>query len=348
MGAGAEPSPRGQAQEWFFVMADPMPRRFSIIIVHRNGAAMLLKALAALLPATDPARDEIFVVDNGSDDDSADQVTHHYPDVQLLRNPCNNGFARANNQAIARARGEYLLLLNNDAFLAPDTLARFETVFRAHPRAAVLAGQLLDEHGRTLRSAGRIPTALDELGLGFLRRRARVPALNGLTEVECIVGACMAVRMAAVREVGSLDNDFFFYFEETEWCHRFRRHGWQVLVDPAVRITHLKGISTRGKRRGAQIEMLRSRLLFYRKTLPAIVAVPLTAYRILRLALNTVVQGALTLLTLGAQKGVRERFLVYAVQIAWLARGRPDHWGLPHKCPRSMPVGKASREVRMP
>jgi len=297
---------------------------------------MLLQALAALLPCCDPARDEIFVVDNGSSDGSAEAVAHAYPQVQLIRNPCNNGFARANNQAISRASGEFIVLLNNDAFLAPDTLELFERVFRSEPRCAVVAGQLLDNAGQPIRSAGRIPNALDELGLGSLRRTPRVPAIQGLTEVESVVGACMAVRAAAIREAGSLDNDFFFYFEETEWCHRLRRHGWQVLVEPAARITHLKGISTRGLRRGAQVEMLRSRLMFYRKTMSAIVAWPLTAYRLLRLLLNTVVQLAAVVLTLGLVRGIRQRFLVYGAQVAWLLRGCPEHWGLPDKCPRSV------------
>lgn len=296
---------------------------------------MLRKALIALVAACDSARDEIFVVDNGSEDNSAEYIATEFPQVHLIRNTCNNGFARANNQAIGRAQGEFIVLLNNDAFLAPDTLTHFETVFRAHARAAVVAGQLFDSAGRPLRSAGYTPRLLDELGLGFVRRRPRAPRIDGLTEVESVVGACMAVRATAIQSAGSLDNDFFFYFEETEWCHRLRVQGWRILVEPAARITHLKGASTRGKRRGAQIEMLRSRLLFYRKTLPAALALMLTVYRIARLVLNTVIQSLLVILTFGLVHSLRERLMVYGLQVAWLLRGCPSHWGLPNKCPYS-------------
>jgi len=322
-------------------MTNPMPRRFSIIIVHRNGAAMLLKALAALHAACDNARDEIFVVDNGSSDDSPAQVAAAFPQVQLIRNPCNNGFARANNQAIGRAQGEFVVLLNNDAFLAADTLDRFEAVFRTQPRCAIVAGQLLDAEGRPQRSAGRIPTALDELGLGFLRRAPRAPQPQQLAEVESVVGACMAVRSAAIREAGSLDNDFFFYYEETEWCHRLRAHGWQVMLEPAARVTHLKGVSTRGKRRGAQIEMLRSRLLFYRKTMSTPLALLLSANRVLRLLLNAATNLLAAVLTLGLHARLREKLGVYFTQLAWLSLGCPEHWGLPGKCLRTDAVNSA-------
>jgi len=295
---------------------------------------MLLKALAALQQACDPARDEIFVVDNGSTDGSPEQVVARYPQVQIIRNHCNNGFARANNQAIARANGEFVVLLNNDAFLEADTLTRFEKVFLANPRCAVVAGQLVDAEGQRQRSSGRVPTALDELGLGFLRRLPRRTHPETLTEVESVIGACMAVRTTAIREAGSLDNDFFFYYEETEWCHRLRLHGWQVLLEPAARITHLKGANTRGKRRGAQIEMLRSRLTFYRKTMNAPLAFFVTFIRVLRLLINTLVNLAATVLTLGLLARQREKTVIYLLQLAWLLLGRPDQWGLQDKCPR--------------
>lgn len=295
---------------------------------------MLRQALTALHNACDIARDQVFVVDNGSSDDSISQLSS-FPAVKLIRNTCNNGFARACNQGIAVADGEFILLLNNDAFLAPDTLDRFEAVFRQHARAAVVAGQLLDREGRPQRSAGYIPTTLDELGFGFLRRRPRAPIIEGLTPVESVVGACMAIRASAIRDAGSLDNDFFFYYEETEWCHRLRACGWQIYVEPAAHITHLKGASTRGsKRRGAQIEMLRSRFLFYRKTLPAPIALLLVINRLMRLLLNTTTNLLATVLTLGLHARLREKLIIHLLQVAWLLRGCPEHWGLPQKCLR--------------
>jgi N-acetylglucosaminyl-diphospho-decaprenol L-rhamnosyltransferase len=273
-------------------------------------------------------------VDNGSSDGSPEQVAAAYPQVQIIRNHCNNGFARANNQAIARAEGEFVVLLNNDAFLEAHTLTRFEYVFQTNLRCAVVAGQLVDAEGRRQRSSGRVPTALGELGLGFLQSAPRLPPPETLTEVESVVGACMAVRAAAIREAGSLDNDFFFYFEETEWCHRLRAHGWQVLLEPTARITHLKGANTRGKRRGAQIEMLRSRLAFYRKTMKAPLAFLVTLVRILRLFINTLVNLAVTVVTLGLLPRQREKTIVYCLQLAWIVLGCPEHWGLEDKCPR--------------
>jgi len=314
-----------------------MPRRFSIVIVHRNGVTLLRQVLVALRVARNAERDEILVVDNGSSDGSPEMIARDFPETQLIRNSCNNGFARACNQAIGRASGEFLLLLNNDAFPAPDVLDRFEDALRTHPRCAVVAGQLVDAQGRAQHSARRIPTALDELGLGFLRAGPSVPQLESLGEVEGVVGACMAVRAEAIRDAGSLDNDFFFYYEETEWCHRLRRRGWSVMLEPQARVTHLKGASTAGRRRGAQVEMLRSRFLFYRKTMAPPLAVMLSAYRVLRLLVNGAVHLGVFVLTAGMWPATRERLLIYGTQLAWLASGCPASWGLPDKCPPGYP-----------
>ncbi len=307
--------------------------RFSIVIVHRNGVQMLLDALAALMHAIGKD-DEVILVDNGSSDDSVRQVRAAFPAVLVIANGCNNGFARACNQGLAKAGGEFVLFLNNDAFLPPGALEQFAEDFAAHPKAALIGGQLVGEDGSLQRSAGVAPGFLSEMGL-VRRRHPDVSSAAEAVEVETLVGACMAFRRMVADTAGRLDEDFFFYFEETEWCVRLRRLGWKVMLDPRIRITHLKGASTRAVRRDAQIEIFRSRLLYYRKTMPFLLALPLSLWRVLRLIINAVTHFALVILTLGRAQALRNKLIIYSTQLAWLASGCPDSWGLPDKCPRS-------------
>lgn len=310
------------------------PGRFTVIIPHRNGADLLLSALAALKAAWDPVRDRVIVVDNASTDDSVARLQAAHPDVQVIRNPCNNGFGRACNQALALAESAYALILNNDARLGPGTLDRFEAFFQSHPDAAILAPQLFGPKGEPQRSYGWHPDFVSETGLGR-KRKARVEGTEP-RPVETVVGACMAVRMQAVAACGGFDEDFFFYFEETEWCLRMQRAGWSVWLIPELKVVHGKGESTRPLRTAAQIEMLRSRLIYYRKAFGEPAATFLAAWRVLRLLLNTVISSIGVVATLGFSGGLRNKAGNYLKQSAWLLVGCPEHWGLPDKCPRGL------------
>ncbi|OYY94464.1 MAG: hypothetical protein B7Y41_06410 [Hydrogenophilales bacterium 28-61-23] len=318
-------------------MPEGAGKRFSIVIPHRNGADLLLGAVEALKAAWDPARDEAIVVDNASTDDSLDRLAARHPDVAVIRNRCNNGFGRACNQGLRQASGEYALILNNDARLPAGALDVFADFFRGHASAGLLAGQLVGPDGQAQRSFGFYPGFASETGIGR-KRRAKLPASDAPFEVETLVGACMAVRAAAVAQAGGFDEDFFFYFEETEWCLRLRRKGWGVWLLPAVKVLHGKGESTRPLRLNAQIEMLRSRLLYYRKAFSIGMAAFLTVWRVLRLMLNTLSAGIGVLLTVGLAAGVRRKASAYLLQSAWLLRGCPESWGLPDKCPRKRSI----------
>ncbi len=294
---------------------------------------MLLKALAALHAACDRARDEIFVVDNGSSDGSPEQVAAAYPQVHVIRNNCNNGFARANNQAIARAESKYLLLLNSDAEVAPDSLDRLERHFESHPKAGLIGASLKGPAGESQNSGHRFPSFWGELGLTIKHRPAPPEPGIAMMEVDWIVGACIAARHDAVKTAGALDPEFFFYYEDVEWCFRMHRHGWRVYVANDVPVVHLRGVSTHSLRKEALVEELRSRLIFYRKAFSPLAAAILALHRIIRLVPKSLLYGTTVLLTLGRVASLRRRTARYLHPLVWVAAGMPASWGLPDRCP---------------
>lgn len=308
-------------------------QRFQMVIVHRNGAATLLRTLDAVARAVERSRDSVFVVDNGSTDDSLSRIRAAHPEVEIIENGCNMGYAAAVNRAVPRSRSDYVLVLNNDAVIPADLLGRFEYLFNTRPQAAVIGPLLVDRNGAVQRCFGVEPTPLGEAGLRRLeRRRPPLPEAH-VAPVDWISGACMAVRRAAIDRDGSIDGGFFFYCEDLEWCVRLRRAGWQVLLDQQMRVLHEMGTSTRPVRRGAQIEMLRSRLRLYRKLFPPATAAVLRVWRMVRLAVNALAHLVFVACTLGLAPGVRRKFLVYGYQAAWVVAGMPARWGLPGKCP---------------
>lgn len=306
-----------------------MPR-FSIVIPHRNGSALLRCTIGALSESTGPD-DEVFVVDNGSSDGSQAMLRGGHPDINLIENGCNNGFARACNQAIRAAKGRYILLLNNDALLPAGALDTLAADFEAEPRAGAIGARLIGPDGAPQRSRKPLPTPWSEIGL---RRQERdVPREGGLAEVESVIGACLALRREALDEVGLLDERFFFFFEETELCLRLRQNGWKVLLDERIRVVHERGASVRRVSREARLELFRSRLVYYRAAFAPTTAAALIVYRVLRLAINWLFALLATLLTLGRHPASRERLSRYGHTLAWLLRGCPREWGLPGKCP---------------
>ncbi len=307
--------------------------RFEIIIVHRNGEAIIKKCLNAVADCiTD--HDHVTVVDNGSEDGSCGMIKREFPLIPLIENGCNNGFAAANNQAIKQSTAQYYLLLNNDAILAEDTLSRFTQVFENNPKVAVIAPQLIGSQGEKQRSYGVFMKPWDEVLPRFLCKK-NTPNWNAeLVDVYSVIGACLAVRSSSIDEVGLLDEDFFFYFEETEWCHRFKKKGYRVVLDQNTQVIHAKGESTRSVRKEAQIEMLRSRLTYYKKVFRKDVASLLEAYRYVRLLINFIFALLLLLLTVGMHEKTKNQCVRYGIQLAWLLMGKPWSWGLPGKCPK--------------
>lgn len=251
--------------------------RLSVIIVNWNARELLRRCLAHLHPAIDGLDAEVFVVDNASQDGSAAMVDEEFPWALLIENQENLGFARANNQAIRLSTGEYILLLNSDTFVRPDTIAQMLSFMQAHPEAGMSGCKLFYADGSLQPSCSNFPTLLTELsGAFYLDRlfpRSRLFGKYLMTywdyddvrEVDAIIGAFMLIRRRAIDEVGLMDEGFFMYSEEVDWCYRFKQAGWKVYYVPHAEAIHLWGGSSRQLEVKMFVQMYRSRVAFFRK-----------------------------------------------------------------------------------
>jgi len=314
----------------------------SIIIVNWNTKQLLLDCLASLYKYMPDIGVEIFVVDNASTDDSVDAVSRSFPDAQVIVNAGNWGFARANNVAIKRMRGKYAVLLNSDTLLKESTLQGLHAFMEKHPVAGMCGPQLLNADGSKQKSTGEFPKLFEEFVSKSIIRFVSLKKKTSTAEqkkngcagprpVDFILGACMMVRKAAIDAVGMLDEDYFFLYEEIDWCYRMHRSGWRVYHLPEVSLYHLGGQSMREINLQARVESWRSRYLFFRKSLN-LNGVAWFALLTLGL-LNTVYQfllyslfNAVTLFTL---KRLRRRWEMFAYLLAWHLRGRPMSMGIP-------------------
>ncbi len=210
----------------------------TIIVVNWNGRAYLDKCLSSLRAQTYSARD-VVLVDNGSADGSIDFVREQFPEVQVMALPHNTGFAAGNNCAMREARGEYIALLNNDAYAEPGWLAHMIEVAEQHPEAGLIACKLLYAHDpRIINTAG---LALDWAGFCWEWRSGTVDDVNESALEECFgpSGAAAVYRRTMLDEIGLFDEAFFAYAEDADLNWRALRAGWHSLYVPQARAYHV-------------------------------------------------------------------------------------------------------------
>lgn len=311
---------------------------FSVVIVNYNGGNLLRDCVRSLLGEGVPFA-QIIVVDNGSADASLATLENAVSGTTIIRNPCNAGFARAVNQGIAVASGDFILLLNNDAQLQAGALSAFADAFDSIPRLAIAGGQLRYPDGRLQSAIAPLPTLTAELMPSIFLKWISPHRFDGRTNadipipVESVLGACVAVRRDVLPALGLLDEDFFFFFEETEWCRRAHNSGFQVYHLPAAQAVHLRGHTANRFRSGARLEYQRSKLTYYRKCRSSGVYLVLSAILVTRTFFNAAANTVLSAATLFIHKGMRVKMQVYWRLMAWHLLGRPSSWGLPGKCP---------------
>jgi GT2 family glycosyltransferase len=244
----------------------------SIIIVSWNTREDLLACLASIKREVRGVDHEVLVIDNGSRDGSPEAVRREAPWTTVIENGGNLGFARAANQGLRRMRGRYALLLNPDARLRAGALEILVAFMESHRNAGVAGGQLLNGDGSRQNSIANFPSLATELLNKSLLRRFSPETFPGKErvhpgplEVDSVIGVCMLVRGEAIGRVGLLDESYFLFLEETDWCWRIRKAGWKTYHVPAAEIDHLQGRSAGTVKKRARVEYYRSRYLFFRK-----------------------------------------------------------------------------------
>jgi GT2 family glycosyltransferase len=249
----------------------------SVLIVNWNTSSLLDRCLRCVYadPADLPL--EVIVVDNGSSDGSLSLLREHYPSVHVIANSENIGFARAVNQAIHAAQGEYFLLLNSDAFLNAGSMHALWQAMETHPETGAAGCRLFYEDGSLQRSCFAFPTLWTEswrcLGLDEIFPKSRIFGAYRMTywdfndsrNVDCIMGACLLVRRKSLDEIGLLDERFFMFSEEVDLCYRMKQNGWKVRFVHAATAIHIWGGSSRMISRKSFLELHRSRVMFFRK-----------------------------------------------------------------------------------
>jgi GT2 family glycosyltransferase len=248
----------------------------SIVVVSYNVASLLTRCLEAVLAEEVPGGCEVIVVDNASVDGSAAIVRERFPAVRLVANATNAGFARATNQGLALARGRALLLLNPDTEPCPGALGALLDFLDRHPDAAAVGPALRNPDGTRQRACFRFPTlAMFFLDLFPLHPRLMESRLNGRYpaerrgrpfRIDHPLGACILIRREALDRVGPLDEGYFMYCEEVDWCWRARRAGWQIYHVPRAVVVHHGGQSARQAPEAMFIALYRSRLRLIERT----------------------------------------------------------------------------------
>ncbi len=230
----------------------------SVIIVNYNVRDFLQNALLSLFKSLEGLQAEIFVVDNASDDGSVEFLKKSFSQVHLITNSTNVGFAKANNQALKIAQGKYFLLLNPDTLLQENTISTMIKFFEEHQEVGMAGCKILNSDGTLQLPCRRsFPTpwvAFTKIfGLSTLFPKSSLFAKYNITyknpdecyEVDAISGSFMMLRKEVYEKIGGLDEEFFMYGEDLDWCYRVQKTGWKVYYVPFTSIIHYKGESTR-------------------------------------------------------------------------------------------------------
>lgn len=243
----------------------------SICVVSYNGKKLLEECLLSIYKNIKGLTYEVLVVDNNSSDGSVDMVKTEFPDAYIIENKANYGFAKANNQAICRAIGKYILLLNQDVvILDNDAIKIIKEFLDNRKEAAVCSCNYMNSDGGFWHSQHRFQTIPYIFNYYFhklcIKEDKNDKKITGSLsqETNMAIGACFMIKKEVVDKIGLLDEAFFFYFEEADWCFRIKRAGWKIYILPWIYVRHHLH-SRRDLNIRLQYQYYRSQYLFFKK-----------------------------------------------------------------------------------
>lgn len=252
------------------------PIDITIAIAHRDNADVLVQCLKSIYEAGLECRFEVIVVDNASKDHSREVVEELFPDVRLIVNTVPKGYGASNNQAFEQSRGEYFFVINNDTLFREGCLDAMLRVIRSNERIGCLGCRLLNPDGSLQPSCSSQPTLVADvfedlipvkLAAKSSRFRSRMYHWDHDEEraVDVVLGACMLFRREVFEAIDGFDEQFYLFREEVDICRRVVQTGYLVWFTPSAEIVHLMSHTVKGLPAEGQMEMARSRLIYYRK-----------------------------------------------------------------------------------
>lgn len=229
----------------------------SIIIVNWNVRVLLTKCLNSIFSCPKGREFEVIIIDNASEDGSIEMITQQFPQVRLILNKSNKGFAKANNQGLREMRGEFALLLNPDTIVGEEAIDKMVEFMKENDDVGILGPKIINPDGSLQASAFSYPTLIDDIILGFRSNlfftgkfishyHSRLYHLpDHPFRVDWVSGACLMIRKKTIEDIGLLDERLFLFAEDLDWCLRAKNGGWKVIYFPRACIVHYGGQSTK-------------------------------------------------------------------------------------------------------
>ena len=306
-----------------------------LIIVNWNTRQLLIDCINSIYTTVTNLSYQINVVDNGSTDDSVRAVRERFTEVLITENPENRGFAAAVNQALDDDIAKYSVLLNTDTILQKDAIHILYSFLEQHKDVGIAGAQLQKPDGTRQHSYDNYPTLATELFNKSLLRwfsPSKYPSkkreIIHPVKVESVIGACLMIRNDAIKQVGKLDEDYFFFIEETDWCYRMQKAGWKVYHVPDAKVIHLGGESKRRAPWQSQIEYCRSLYIFFEKNKSAPSYITFRTFYMGKIILNLIANGIGNLFVLFQNHKMRYRLMIYSRLFWWHLLLCPDWMGL--------------------